>query len=183
MGKRGLLLVSVALLASCATSVEVYSAEVSQDDSRLRLTLQTCNPSSVATTVKDVGHRVELAVTASPARLLGGADCQHITIVTLPAPLSGRALFDRTTRELIPVSPSSRAWPYDRDRFSPADYEAALAQMVACLESRDPGIQAAIVDDLDWPAYEWHKERDERGNMSAPAVGECSREHLEPLRG
>ena len=64
-----------------------------------------------------------------------------------------------------------------------ADYEAALAAMVTCLEARDPGIRAGIVDDLDWPTYEWHKERDERGNMSAPAVGECSREHLDPLRG
>ena len=84
---------------------------------------------------------------------------------------------------MITVSPSGWPWPYDRDRFSPADYATALAEMVACLESRDPEIQAAIVDDLDWPTYEWHKERDERGNRSAPAVGECDREHLEPLRG
>ena len=178
-----LLLASVVLLASCATSVSVDSAEVSQDDLRLRLTLNVCNPSSVRTTVKDVGHRVELAVTASPARLLGGPDCQHLAIVALPAALGSRDVVDRSTREAIPVSPSGRPWPYDRDRFSPADYAAALAEMVACLESRDPEIEAATVDDLDWPTYEWHKERDERGNMSAPAVSECSREHLEPLRG
>ena len=178
-----LIALMVTILTSCATSARVFSAEVSQDDLRLLLVVGSCNASSIETTVTDVGHRVELAVTAFPARLLGGGDCQDIAIVALPAPLAGRDVIDRSTREVIPVSPSGRPWPYDRDRFSPADYEAALAEMVVCLESRDPQIGAAIVDDLDWPTYEWHKERDERGNMSAPAVGECSREHLEPLRG
>ena len=183
VGVRGLLLAPVLLLASCATNVAVYSADVSLDDMRLRLTLQTCNPSSVSIYVTDVGHRVELAVAAHPARLLGGPDCQHLAIVALPEPLGGRDVFDRSARNVVPVSLSSWDWPYDQDRFTMADYETALAAMVACLESRDPAIQAAIADGLDWPTYEWHKERDERGNMSAPAVGGCRRDHLDPLRG
>ncbi len=174
-------LASMILLGSCTTSVEVYSAEVSRDDLRLRLTLQTCKPSSVSATVKDVVSHIEVAATASPARLLGGPDCQHLVIVALPEPLAGRDVFDISTRRAVPVSQSSW-WPYDRERFTMADYETALAAMVACLEARDPEMQAAIVDDLDWPTYEWHKERDERGNMSAPAVGEWASEHLEPLR-
>jgi hypothetical protein len=164
------------------TSVEVYSAEVSRDDRRLRLELATCNPSSVSATVSDVGWRVEVTVTASPAGLWGGNDCLHLVIVALPKQLDGRDVFDTSTRRVVPVSPSSWPWPYDRERFTMADYETALAAMVACLEALDPEIQAAIVDDLDWPTYDWHKEPDEQGNMSAPAVGECDHEHLEPLR-
>ena len=181
---RGLLPVAMLmLLASCAANVAVYSAEVSMDDLKLGLTLQTCNPSSLTIDVEDTAHRVELAVSAYPSRWLGGPDCQHIAIVALPEPLRGRDVFDRSARTLVPVSPSSRPWPYDRDRFTPADYEAALAATVACLETRDPAIRAAVVDDVDWPTYEWHKERDERGNMSAPVVSECHREHLDPLGG
>ncbi len=177
-----LLLASMILLGSCMTSVEVYSTEVSRDDLRLKLTLQTCNPSSVSAAVKDVGWRVEVAVAASPVGLLGGDDCQHQVIVALPEPLAGRDVFDISTRRAVPVSQSSW-WPYDRERFTMADYETALTAMVACLEALDPEIQAAIVDDLDWPTYEWHKEPDERGNTPTPAVAECYREHLEPLSG
>ena len=184
MGSHGrslaLLLASVMMLAACASgSASVYAAAVSDDDSRLRLTVNTCNASH-ETTVTDAGDHVEVAVTATGDQIHN--DCQDIVIVDLPTSLRGRDLIDRSTGEVITVSLSDH-WPYDRDRFSPADYEAALAEMVACLESRDPGIEAAIVDDLNWPTYEWHKERDEQGNVSAPAIGECSREHLEPLRG
>ncbi|MCY4369693.1 MAG: hypothetical protein OXF41_09815 [bacterium] len=163
--------------------MDVYSAQVSRDDSRLRLTLQTCNPTSVATRVVDVGHRVEVAVSASPTRLLGGPECQHLVVVALPEALAGRDVFDRSSRRLVPVELSSQRWPYDRERFTLADYVAALAAMVACLEARDPLIDATIVDDLDWPTFDWQKPRDERGNMSAPAVSECRSEHLGPLRG
>ena len=178
-----LLLGSVGLLASCTADVDVYSAQVSRDDSRLRLTLQTCNPTSVAARVVDVGHRVEVAVSASPTRLLGGPDCEHLVIVALPEALAGRDIFDRSSRRLVPVELSTQRWPYDRERFTLVDYEAALAAMVACVQARDPLIDAAVVDDLDWPTFDWSKPRDERGNMSAPAVSECRSEHLEPLRG
>ena len=78
-----LLLASVIMLASCATSARVRSAEVSQDDLRLRLFVDSCNASSIETTVTDVGHRVELTVTVFPAGLLGGGYCLDIAIVAL----------------------------------------------------------------------------------------------------
>lgn len=183
-GLRGLLVLLLLFLASCITDVEVYSAEVSRDDLRLRLTLQMCDPSSWWIEVRDVGHRVEVAAgTDPPRRYLGGPDCQHIAIVALAKPLRGREVFDRSFRRQVPVSRSFLPWPYDRERFTPADYASALAAMVACLEARDPEIEASIVEGLDWPTYEWRKERSGRGNMSAPAVDECAREHLDPLRG
>ena len=170
VGVRGLLIAPVLLLASCATNVAVYSADVSVDDMRLRLTLQTCNPSSVSIYVTDVGHRVELAVAAYPSRLLGGPECQHPAIVALPEPLGDRDVFDRSARNVVPVSLSSRDWPYDRDRFTMADYETALAAMVACLESRDPANtgRASSTISTGLPTSGTRK-RDERGNTSAPA--------------
>jgi len=181
--RRVWLLGLVGLLAGCSAEVDVYSAAVSLDDLRLRLTLQTCNPTWVDTRVVDVGRRVEVSVSAKPAGLLGGDDCQHSVIVALPVPLAGRDVFDRSSRSVVPVGLSRQPWPYDRERFTLVEYEEALAAMVACLEAGDPLIDAEIVDDLDWPTYDWHKPRDERGNMSAPAVSECFDEHLEPLRG
>lgn len=180
-----LLLGSVGLLAGCSAEVDVDSATVSQDDLRLRLTLQTCNPTWVDTRVVDVGHRIEVSVSAKPAGLLGGDDCLHSVIVALPAPLAGRDVFDTSSRSrgLVPVELSSQPWPYDRERFTMADYEAALAAMVACLEAGDPLIDAEIVDDLDWPAYDWHIRRDDRGNFPSLPLFECIDEHLAPLGG
>lgn len=178
-----LVLALMGLLVFFPTNVDVHSAEVSRDDMRLRLFLGTCNPTWVYKRAVDVGHRVEVAVFASPNRLLGGPDCAQLDIVALPEPLAGRDVFDRSSRRLVPVELSSQRRPFDRERFSLVDYEAALAAMVACVEARDPLIDAAIVDSLDWPTFEWHKPRDERGNMSAPVVSECRSEHLEPLRG
>lgn len=132
------------------------------------------------TRVVDVGHRIEVAVSATPAGLLGGPECQHQVIVALPTPLAGRDVFDRSSRSVVKVGLSPISWPYDRERFTVVDYEAALAAMVACLEAGDPLIDAEVVDDLDWPTYDWHKPRHERGNMSAPAVSECFDEHPEP---
>lgn len=96
---------------------------------RLRLTLQTCNPTWVDTSVVDAGHRIEVSVSAKAIGLLGGNDCQHPVIVALPESLAGRCrLIWRAYRG-----------HHDRERFTTADYEAPLVAMGACL------------DDLDWP--------------------------------
>ena len=176
-----LLLMSAIMISACGSgsTAEVASAEVSDGGFRLRLLVNTCNASH-ATTVTDAGDHVELEVTATGDT---PNDCQDSIIVVLPARLDGRDLIDRSTGDPIAVSPSSDYWPYDRDRFSLADYAAALAEMVVCIESRDPQIEAWITERLNWPTYKWYKEPDERGNTSAPAISDCAEEHLHPLRG
>ena len=107
---RALILLSILVLSSCSEKVAVLSAEVSQDDSNLRLNLGTCNPSSLRIDVDDAGDRVDLAVRARPRRPFGGPDCDHIAIVTLSEPLAGREVFDKATGKPVPVSRSKETW-------------------------------------------------------------------------
>lgn len=72
-------------------------------------------------------------------------------------------------------------WPYDRARVSYGQYVKALHDMVECLETNDPGVDAWVAQDLNWKTYRWSKSSDHDGNTSVPALEPCERKHLAPL--
>ncbi len=113
-------------------------------------------------------------------------DCQDLALVELDQPLGDRTLIDNADGQEIAVTQpgvdDKLEWPYDQQRVSEAEYEAALEAMVECVEQRDPAVTAWVRQDLNFKTYAWSKPSDAQGNMSAEALGVCEQEHLKPLR-
>ncbi len=74
-----------------------------------------------------------------------------------------------------------RYFPYDPLLVTEAQYLATLEDMIDCLTTRDPGVTASTVQALDYITYDWHKEPDENGFTSVPALSECAELHMQPL--
>lgn len=187
---RWLPVLAIGVFASaCASSdVSIMSAIVSQDDTRIQLDLAACNIEFVVD-VTETQDEVIVSVSdaAAPLIVLGRLDCDDSYILELDSAFAGRKLVDGTSGSPVSVSRPLPAallpWPYDRDKFTEAEYLKALEAMVACIEATDPEMDAWVFQDLDWITYRWHKEPDERGNtVVGPALETCRREHLEPLQ-
>ena len=184
-----LLLIGLAVLVGgCSSSaVAIRSATVSRDDTRLRLSLSSCN-ARLTLEVVESQDEVVVAFSSDPASHFGLADdsCDDLIVIQLDEPLRDRRLIDGTTGAVVdvlgPVPNEAVRWPYDRTRFGEQEYLDALGDMVACLEASDSEMEAWIHQELDWKTYHWHKEPDEDGNVEAgPALEECKLAHLSPL--
>ncbi|MEN8235196.1 MAG: hypothetical protein ABFR89_09775 [Actinomycetota bacterium] len=189
MRRYGAAAVVVALLLSgCGSAdVSIRSAEVSDDDTRLGLALNSCN-ADLRVGVAEQDDQVVILASDEQAPLirLSGNDCLDGYVVQLSDPLGDREVVDGTDGSIVSVMrvpPEGKVpWPYDRDRVTEAEYLAALDDMVACLSTTDPELDAWVYQGLDWKTYRWHKEPDEQGNLSRPpALDICHEEHLKSL--
>ena len=187
---RVMLLAGVAAVgvAACTTSdLVIEDATLSQDQMRLRLTVQSCNAELVADVTESADDIVVVVSDAgSPFLNTGDETCQDTIIVTLAAPFASRGLIDGGSGESVSVTrpppDTGPPWPYDRSRFTEADFVAALEAMVACIEDADPQMDAWIDQDLDWKVVRWAKPTDEPSNVEEVRVYEaCLVEHVGPL--
>ena len=187
-GRRARAAVATAVLATlaagCSAAVPVDEAQVSLDGRRLELLLDACN-ADTQVRVDESADQVALRASRDDviSSRLGSGDCQDVAYVDLASPLGDRAVVDRSEDRQLPVSMPQPAWPYDRERITPSEYEAALQDLVRCLEQRDPQITAEVVRGLNFPTYDWTKPADEEGTVEveANAIEACEREHLDPL--
>ena len=176
---------AVSLVTACASMVEVDSAEVSIDGLRIAVTFNSCGVVTSASAEETAESVVIWARPSTEVKGLSGQDCQDRVVVQLHEPLGDREVIDGATERSVTVSgptPESEiAWPYDRSRFTEADYEAALEEMVRCLESEDPKIDAWVVDELNMQIWDFHKEPDDDGYLDIPAIDICEERILAPL--
>jgi hypothetical protein len=173
--------VLLALATGCTAAVPIAEGQVSLDGRRLELLLDACN-ADTQLQVDDSADMVAVQVRRHDvvtSRIASGA-CQDIAYVDLERPLGDRPVVDRSHDRRLPVSRPQPAWPYDRERVTPAEYRAALRDLVRCLERRDPQITARIVRGLNFLTYDWTT-ADEEGTVEADAIAVCQREHLDPL--
>jgi hypothetical protein len=174
--------VPLALATGCTAAVPIAEAHVSLDGRRLELLLDACNADTQlhvdasADAVAVQARRDDVVA----ARIASG-HCQDIAYVDLERPLGDRPVVDRSHDRRLPVSRPQPAWPYDRERVTPAEYRAALRDLVRCLERRDPQITARIVRGSNFLTYDWTKPADEEGTVESDAIAVCQREHLDPL--
>jgi hypothetical protein len=179
--------VLLALATGCTAAVPIAEGHVSLDGRRLELLLDACN-ADTQLQVDDSADMVAVQVRRHDvvtSRIASGA-CQDIAYVDLERPLGDRPVVDRSDDRRLPVSRpqpgtgTQPPWPYDRERVTPAEYRAALRDLVRCLERRDPQITARIVRGLNLLTYDWTT-ADEEGTVEADAIEVCEREHLDPL--
>ena len=172
------------VLTGCAADVAVREAQASVTGDRLRLLLDSCN-ADLDIQVAESPSQVRVTVRRPDVLRLSGNDCLDIAILTLDAPLASRVLVDATGTTLpvstaVPGQGDEPDWPWDRDRFTVDDYNAALQSMVQCLETEDPDMTAWATEDLNWDTFAWDK-APVNGNVSAPALETCRMRHLDPL--
>ncbi len=172
------------VLTGCAADAAVREAHASVTGDRIRLLLDSCN-ADLDIQVAESPSQVRVTVRRPDVVRFGGGDCQDIAILTLDAPLASRELVDATGTTLpvstaVPGQGDEADWPWDRDRFTVDDYNAALQAMVQCLETEDPDMTAWVTEDLNWDTYAWDK-APVNGNVSAPAIETCQTRHLDPL--
>jgi hypothetical protein len=163
----------------------VAEASLSLDGQRLELIVDSCN-AEIETSVEETSDTVEVSVVRSDGSTLqlAGGSCQDLTLIELNRRLGNRVVVDEATGSTVEVARPNREqveWPYDQDRVSNAQYVEALHDMVECLETRDPQMDAWVAQDLNWKTYRWSKPPDAEGNMSVPALEPCMRKHLAPL--
>ncbi len=184
---RWLAIVAAAgLVAGGCSSPEVaiVSAQRSVDDLRLELAFDSCNARLQVTVAETADVVTVVAVDLdAPAPELASPDCADGGIVELDAPLGDRQLIDGATGDAIPfwgpADPNQVIWPYDRERFTKADYLEALEAVVACIEAKDPRIDAYLVEGLNWMRYSLDAPNDV--NLGS-TIEDCHTEHLDPLR-
>ncbi|WP_084040316.1 hypothetical protein [Demequina sp. NBRC 110053] len=186
LGAAGVL-AGVLALTACAPQTEVDAAELSLDGTRVAVTFDSCNEAEPVQ-VEESEDEVRVTPSGSGGLVeLAGDDCQDYVVVQLADPLGDRALVNGATGAAVEVAPappeSTLDWPYDRDRVSVVEYEAALDDMVACLEDEDPLIDAWVTQELNWLGWDFAKEPDENGTVEAPAIAVCEEQVLTPLRG
>jgi hypothetical protein len=171
-------------LTGCTADVAIVEAQASVNGDRIRLLLDSCN-ADLDIRVAESPSQVRVTVRRPDVLRFGGDDCQDIAILTLDAPLASRELVDATGM-IVPVSTAVPGqggepdWPWDRDRFTVDDYNAALQAMVQCLEAEDPDMTAWVTEDLNWDTYAWDK-APVNGNVAAPAIETCRTRHLDLL--
>lgn len=172
-------------LGGCSNAVEATRAEVSIDGTNVAVSFASCNEVESATAEES---EKQVTITATPERQTRGSagdDCEDRVVVTLAEPLGDRMLVNGGTGAEISIDDSASeqdpVFPYASERVSQAEYEAALEDMVECLETEDPAIDAWVTQELNWKTWDFHKESDSEGNMSAPAIAICSERILEPL--
>jgi hypothetical protein len=187
---RGLaLVVAVAFalgVAGCAPPTEVDDARLSLDGTRVAVTFASCNEAEPVE-VDETASEVTVTPSGSGGLIeLAGDDCQDYVVVQLAEPLAERTLVNGATGANVDVAPAPPEaaidWPYDHGRVAEAEYAAALNDMVACLETEDPLIDAWVTQELDWLAWDFSKDPDESGTMEAPAIATCEERVLAPLR-
>ena len=172
------------LLAGCTAPVAIQRVTVSADQMRLEVIVNTCN-ADVQPMVEETGDAVSITIIDNRPRFeTGHDDCQDSFIVPLDEPLGGRAIVgnsagDEIEVQLEPVNELS--WPYDRSRFTEAQYNAALDAMVKCLMTEDPEVTAWVEQGLDWKVWGFSKPVDENGTMTMFATQGCQAKHLDPL--
>ncbi len=176
----------LATMVACGNSqpVSIVQVTVSGDETRLEIVVDSCN-ASLDVDVAESDEAVAISVSRIDRDLFSGGDCQDLRILQLGGVLAGRPVIDGATGTPISVLSSPSAdeslWPYDTSRFSEAEYEAALDDMVSCLMERDPKVTAWVFQSLDYKSYSWDKEPNAIGTVSTEALEPCIQEHLAPL--
>jgi hypothetical protein len=172
------------VLTGCTADVAVVGAQASVAGDRIRLLLDSCN-ADLDIQVEESPSQVRVTVRRPDVVRFGGDDCQDIAILTLDAPLASRELVDASGTSVsvstaVPGQGGEADWPWDRDRFTVDDYNAALQAMVQCLGTEDPEMTAWVTEDLNWDTFAWDK-APVNGNVPAPAIETCRTRHLDPL--
>ncbi len=172
------------VLTGVTADVAAVEAQASVTGDRIRLLLDSCN-ADLDIQVAESPSQVRVTVRRPDVVRFGGDDCQDIAILTLDEPLASRELVDASGTSVwvstaVPGEGDEPDWPWDRDRFTVDDYNAALQAMVQCLQTEDPEMTAWVTEDLNWDTFAWDK-APVNGTVSAPAIETCRTQHLDPL--
>ena len=170
----------VIVAAACSTDVAIQSATASGDGMNLGLSLNSCNRTYKVTVEEADGVMVHVVDSRrqSPIRL-GGEDCADQVTVALAEPLGDRSLIDASTSKEVAVTYE----PWNRQRYSEAEFRAALEATADCITEADPAITAYVAASGEGPylAVEMPDLGDgERDTINAEY--RCTIDHLDPLR-
>jgi hypothetical protein len=172
------MVLAAAMLTACSSEVRILEVVASGDGTRLGIGLDACG-GTYAVTVGESTEQVMLTFTdqRSPVRI-GGDDCSDFWSVDLATPLGDRALVDGARGEELEV----RYEPWNQQRYTEAEYRAALEATATCIAAADPEARVAIVDGPAGPSLDVDLGDLPDGASRADPVLPCSSQHLDPLR-
>lgn len=173
-----LVVMLVASLAACSTPVEINEAGASGDGLRLTLGLNSCH-GTYDVTVDENSEAVVITVTdrSSPIRVAGD-DCADAWRIELSEPLGDRPVIDGQRGVALTVIYE----PWNQQRFTEAEYRAALDATIACIIAAEPEAEAGVVEGPDGPWLDVEYPDVPDGESRFIPTSACSARHLDPLR-
>jgi len=168
------------LFSACSSKVAIGEAVASGDGTRVFLALDSCG-GTYDVVVKESADAVSVAVTDQrPGLRLSGDACQEGWTLQLTEPLGDRELIDGGRNVALDVLYE----PWNQQRFSEAEYRAALEATVSCILAADPEVDASVVDGPTGPylTVDLGDLPDGQSRVGPDPDFECSMTHLDPLR-
>jgi len=169
---------SALLLAGCSSPVTIQGVTASGDGTVLTLSLSSCNADLAVNYSEDEDALMILVQERGSLVALGGDDCNDLDTIVLGEPLGDRIVIDEQTgQQLVPVYE-----PWNQQRFSEAQYRAALEETAACIRGEDPEARVEIRDGDQGPELDVEFRDLADGESSTVNVLPCYAEFLDPLR-
>ena len=171
-------LLSTLLLTGCSSPVTVQGVTASGDGKVLTLSLSSCNADLTLDYSENEDSLMILVQQRGSLFAQGGDDCNDLDTIVLDEPLGDRPVIDEQTgQQLVPVYE-----PWNQQKYSLAEYRAALEATAECIRSRDSTASAEVTDGDQWPSLEVEERDLGDGERSSVDLRPCYTEFLDPLR-